>query len=145
MLEESWKCLFFFELEIKCVVGLECVVLVLGNYGECFVCEQMGIDLQMVVIMSNFVGYMIEEVVWFGFCQIVFIGYFGKLIKIVVGIFYIYSYIVDVWMEIFVVYLVLFGVLLLLLMLVSECDIIEVVMEYIDVWGYQCFYNYLVE
>lgn len=94
--------------------------------------------------MSNFVGYMIEEVVWLGFCQIVLVGYSGKLIKIVVGIFYIYSYIVDVCMEMLVVYLVLLGVLLELFILVGDCDIIEVVMEYIEVYGFGYIYNYFV-
>ena len=61
MSEESWKRSLSLELEIKRAAGLERVVLVPGNHGERFVREQMGIDPQMVVTMSNFVGYMIEE------------------------------------------------------------------------------------
>ncbi|NOK93519.1 cobalt-precorrin-5B (C(1))-methyltransferase, partial [Escherichia coli] len=60
MSEESWKRSLSLELEIKRAAGLERVVLVPGNHGERFVREQMGIDPQMVVTMSNFVGYMIE-------------------------------------------------------------------------------------
>ncbi len=63
-------------------------MLVPGNHGERFVREQMGIDPQMVVTMSNFVGYMIEEAVRLGFRQIVLIGHPGKLIKIAAGIFH---------------------------------------------------------
>lgn len=43
------------------------------------------------------------------------VGYFGKLVKVLVGIFMMYSKDVDVWVEILVVNLVLFGVLLLFL------------------------------
>ncbi len=71
----------------KRAAGLERVVLVPGNHGERFVREQMGIDPQMVVTMSNFVGYMIEEAVRLGFRQIVLIGHPGKLIKIAAGSF----------------------------------------------------------
>lgn len=81
MSEESWKRSLSLELEIKRAAGLDRVVLVPGNHGERFVREQMGIDPQIVVTMSNFVGYMIEEAVRLGFRQIVLIGHPGKLIK----------------------------------------------------------------
>ncbi|SUH96204.1 cobalt-precorrin-6A synthase [Salmonella enterica subsp. enterica serovar Typhimurium] len=42
------------------------MILVPGNHGERFVREQMGVDTQAVVTMSNFVGYMIEEAVRLG-------------------------------------------------------------------------------
>ncbi len=74
-------------------------MLVPGNHGERFVREQMGIDPQMVVTMSNFVGYMIEEAVRLGFRQIVLIGHPGKLIKIAAGIFHTHSHIADARME----------------------------------------------
>ncbi|MCS5881636.1 cobalt-precorrin-5B (C(1))-methyltransferase [Klebsiella variicola subsp. variicola] len=64
-----------------------------------FVREQMGIDPQIVVTMSNFVGYMIEEAVRLGFRQIVLIGHPGKLIKIAAGIFHTHSHIADARME----------------------------------------------
>ncbi len=99
MSEESWKRSLSLELEIKRAAGLERVVLVPGNHGERFVREQMGIDPQMVVTMSNFVGYMIEEAVRLGFRQIVLIGHPGKLIKIAAGIFHTHSHIADARME----------------------------------------------
>jgi cobalt-precorrin-5B (C1)-methyltransferase len=85
MSEESWKRSLSLELEIKRAAGLERVVLVPGNHGERFVREQMGIDTQVVVTMSNFVGYMIEEAVRLGFRQIVLVGHPGKLVKIAAG------------------------------------------------------------
>ena len=107
MSEESWKRSLSLELEIKRAAGLERVVLVPGNHGERFVREQMGIDPQMVVTMSNFVGYMIEEAVRLGFRQIVLIGHPGKLIKIAAGIFHTHSHIADARMETLVAHLAL--------------------------------------
>ncbi len=92
MSEESWKRSLSLELEIKRAAGLERVVLVPGSHGERFVREQMGIDPQMVVTMSNFVGYMIEEAVPARFPWSVLIGHPGKLIKIAAGIFHTQPY-----------------------------------------------------
>ena len=145
MSEESWKRSLSLELEIKRAAGLERVVLVPGNHGERFVREQMGIDPQMVVTMSNFVGYMIEEAVRLGFRQIVLIGHPGKLIKIAAGIFHTHSHIADARMETLVAHLALLGAPLPLLTLVSECDTTEAAMEHIDARGYQRLYNHLAE
>ncbi len=145
MSEESWKRSLSLELEIKRAAGLERVVLVPGNHGERFVREQMGIDPQMVVTMSNFVGYMIEEAVRLGFRQIVLIGHPGKLIKIAAGIFHTHSHIADARMETLVAHLALLGAPLPLLTLVSECDTTEAAMEHIDAWGFQRLYNHLAE
>lgn len=145
MSEESWKRSLSLELEIKRAAGLERVVLVPGNHGERFVREQMGIDPQVVVTMSNFVGYMIEEAVRLGFRQIVLIGHPGKLIKIAAGIFHTHSHIADARMETLVAHLALLGAPLPLLTLVSECDTTEAAMEHIDAWGYQRLYNHLAE
>ena len=145
MSEESWKRSLSLELEIKRAAGLERVVLVPGNHGERFVREQMGIDSQVVVTMSNFVGYMIEEAVRLGFRQIVLIGHPGKLIKVAAGIFHTHSHIADARMETLVAHLALLGAPLALLQLVSECDTTEAAMEHIDAYGFQPIYNHLAE
>lgn len=145
MSEESWKRSLALELEMKRAAGLERVVLVPGNHGERFVREQMGIDSQVVVTMSNFVGYMIEESVRLGFRQIVLIGHPGKLIKIAAGIFHTHSHIADARMETLVAHLALLGAPLELLRLVSDCDTTEAAMEHIDAFGFQRIYNHLAE
>ncbi|HED1543999.1 TPA: cobalt-precorrin-5B (C(1))-methyltransferase [Kluyvera cryocrescens] len=145
MSEESWKRSLALELEMKRAAGLERVVLVPGNHGERFVREQMGIDSQVVVTMSNFVGYMIEESVRLGFRQIVLIGHPGKLIKIAAGIFHTHSHIADARMETLVAHLALLGAPLELLTRVSDCDTTEAAMEHIDTFGFQRIYNHLAE
>ena len=121
MSEESWKRSLSLELEIKRAAG------------------------QVVVTMSNFVGYMIEEAVRLGFRQIVLIGHPGKLIKVAAGIFHTHSHIADARMETLVAHLALLGAPLALLQLVSECDTTEAAMEHIDAYGFQHIYHHLAE
>ena len=145
MSEESWKRSLSLELEIKRAAGLTRVVLVPGNHGERFVREQLGIDSDVVVTMSNFVGYMLDEAVRLGFQQIVLIGHPGKLIKIAAGIFHTHSHIADARMETLVAHLALLGAPLALLTQVSDCDTTEAAMEHIDAFGYHRIYNHLAE
>ncbi|RAU46778.1 cobalt-precorrin-5B (C(1))-methyltransferase [Pseudocitrobacter sp. RIT415] len=145
MSEESWKRSLSLELEIKRAAGLSRVVLVPGNHGERFVREQLGIDSDVVVTMSNFVGYMLDEAVRLGFRHIVLIGHPGKLIKIAAGIFHTHSHIADARMETLVAHLALLGAPLELLTQVSDCDTTEAAMEHIDAFGYQRIYNHLAE
>ncbi|MCL9670207.1 cobalt-precorrin-5B (C(1))-methyltransferase CbiD [Citrobacter sp. MNAZ 1397] len=143
MSEESWKRSLSLELEIKREAGLERVVLVPGNHGERFVREQMGLASDIVVTMSNFVGYMIEEAVRLGYRQIVLIGHPGKLVKIAAGIFHTHSHIADARMETLVAHLALLGAPHELLLNVSECDTTEAAMEHIDAAGFGHLYNHL--
>jgi cobalt-precorrin-5B (C1)-methyltransferase len=145
MSEESWKRSLSLELEIKREAGLERVVLVPGNHGERFVREQMGLSSDIVVTMSNFVGYMIEEAVRLGYRQIVLIGHPGKLVKIAAGIFHTHSHIADARMETLVAHLALLGAPHELLQKVSECDTTEAAMEYIDAAGFGHLYNHLAQ
>lgn len=145
MSEESWKRSLSLEMEIKRAAGLERVVLVPGNHGERFVREQMGLPADIVVTMSNFVGFMIEEAVRMGYRQIVLIGHPGKLIKIAAGIFHTHSHIADARMETLVAHLALLGAPHDLLLLVSDCDTTEAAMEHIDAAGFSHLYNHLAE
>ena len=143
MSEESWKRSLSLELEIKREAGLERVVLVPGNHGERFVREQMGLASDIVVTMSNFVGYMIEEAVRLGYRQIVLIGHPGKLVRVAAGIFHTHSHIADARMETLVAHLALLGAPHELLLKVSECDTTEAAMEHIDAAGFGHLYNHL--
>lgn len=145
MSEESWKRSLSLELEIKREAGLERVVLVPGNHGERFVREQMRLSGEIVVTMSNFVGFMIEEAVRLGYRQIVLIGHPGKLVKIAAGIFHTHSHIADARMETLVAHLALLGAPLALLRTVSDCDTTEAAMEHIDAAGFNHLYDHLAQ
>ncbi|AFJ46581.1 cobalt-precorrin-5B (C(1))-methyltransferase CbiD [Shimwellia blattae] len=143
MSEESWKRSLALELEVKHAAGLNRVILAPGNHAERFVRDQLHLDGESVVTMSNFVGYMIQEAVRLGFSQIVLLGHPGKLIKIAAGIFHTHSHIADGRMETLVAHLALMGAPHPVLVAVSECDTTEAAMEVISAAGLQAIWPLL--
>lgn len=140
MSEESWKRSLALELEMKRAAGQDQVILVPGNHGERFVREQLGLEGQLVVTMSNFVGYMLQETVRLGFRQVLLVGHPGKLIKVAAGIFHTHSHIADGRMETLIAHLALMGAPQELLIQVEQCDTTEAAMELIAEQGWQEVY-----
>ncbi|PHI29900.1 cobalt-precorrin-5B (C(1))-methyltransferase CbiD [Budvicia aquatica] len=141
MSEESWKRSLSIELEMKRANGLEKIILVPGNHGERFVSQQMSIDGDYVVTMSNFVGYMLQETVRLGFRHVVLVGHPGKLVKIAAGIFHTHSHIADGRMETLISHLALMGAPVELLQAVDRCDTTEAAIELIAERGWQAVYH----
>ncbi len=141
MSEESWKRSLSIELEMKRANGLEKIILVPGNHGERFVSQQMNISADYVVTMSNFVGYMLQEVVRLGFRHVVLVGHPGKLVKIAAGIFHTHSHIADGRMETLISHLALLGAPFELLQAVDQCDTTEAAIELINERGWQAVYD----
>ena len=141
MSEESWKRSLALELEMKRAQGMTSVILVPGNHGERFVQEQMQLNGDRVVTMSNFVGYMLQEAQRLGFNRVVLVGHLGKLIKVAAGIFHTHSHIADGRMETLVTRLALMGAPHELLQAVFECSTTEAAMELIEQHGLQAVYN----
>ncbi|CAM4092552.1 cobalt-precorrin-5B (C(1))-methyltransferase CbiD [Serratia silvae] len=137
MSEESWKRSLALELEMKRAAGQDRVILVPGNHGERFVREQLGLDGQQVVTMSNFVGYMLQETVRLGFRQVLLVGHPGKLIKVAAGIFHTHSHIADGRMETLIAHLALMGAPVELLRQVEQCNTTEAALELISEQGWQ--------
>ncbi|PWC13773.1 cobalt-precorrin-5B (C(1))-methyltransferase [Brenneria roseae subsp. americana] len=145
MSEESWKRSLALELEMKRAAGMDKVILVPGNHGERFVREQLGLDSQRVVTMSNFVGYMLQETVRLKFRHVVLIGHPGKLIKVAAGIFHTHSHIADGRMETLIAHLALLGAPHDLLLAVNQCDTTEAAMELIAEHGFQSVYERITQ
>ena len=141
MSEESWKRSLALELEQKRAQGMEKIILVPGNHGERFVREQMQLDSELVVTMSNFVGYMLQEAERLAFRHVVLIGHLGKLIKVAAGIFHTHSHIADGRMETLITHLALLGAPNSLLQAIYACNTTEAAMELIEAQGYQEVYN----
>lgn len=141
MSEESWKRSLSIELEMKRANGLKKIILVPGNHGERFVSQQMSIDGDYVVTMSNFVGYMLQEAVRLGFRHVVLVGHPGKLVKIAAGIFHTHSHIADGRMETLISHLALMGAPVELLQAVDRCDTTEAAIELIAERGWQAVYH----
>ncbi|WP_237387790.1 cobalt-precorrin-5B (C(1))-methyltransferase CbiD [Xenorhabdus sp. Sc-CR9] len=141
MSEESWKRSLALELEAKRADGMERIIFVPGNHGERFVSQQLGIDGNCVVTMSNFVGYMLQEAVRLEFRHVVLVGHVGKLVKIASGIFHTHSHIADARMETLIANLALMGAPFELIQAVDQCDTTEAAIELITEQGWQAVFQ----
>lgn len=143
MSEDGWKKSLSIELEMKKAQGMDKIILVPGNHGEEFIREQLKIDMNNCVRMSNFVGYMLNEAKRLGFKKILMAGHIGKFIKISAGIFNTHSKICDARNEIMIANLALMGAGLDFIKEINECVTAEGAVEIIDKSKYTEIYNVL--
>jgi len=145
MSEESWKRSLAIELEQKRALGYDKIVLVPGNHGERFVQQQLHIEQDIVVTMSNFVGYMLQEANRLNFNHVLLVGHLGKLIKVAAGVFHTHSHIADARLETLVTHLALLNAPHELLHQIYHCLTTEEALELIEEHGYQSVYNNIAE
>lgn len=145
MSEESWKRSLALELEQKRAHGLETVILVPGNHGERFVRAHLSQRTDLVVTMSNFVGYMLQEAERLQFRHVVLAGHLGKLIKVAAGIFHTHSHIADGRMETLVTHLALLGAPHTLLQQVYQCLTTEAALVLVEQAGFTAVYDALAK
>lgn len=109
MSEEALKASMFAELRVlRLDKKRKWVIFAFGNYGKDY-CEVLGLDLEQLVITSNFVGFMIESAVKLGFQKILLLGHIGKAVKLAGGIFNTHSRVADGRMEILAANAFLYG------------------------------------
>jgi len=70
------------ELSQKRALGYETVLLTPGNYGSEFIKSELGLDPDIAVQASNFIGDTIDICREFGFKRALLIGHIGKLVKL---------------------------------------------------------------
>ncbi|MBZ4645478.1 MAG: cobalamin biosynthesis protein CbiD [Clostridia bacterium] len=104
MSEEAWRESLALELSMLAAAGHKNVVLVPGNYGEQLAIKSLHIHKDIIVRTSNFIGYMLEKCVEYGFEKVLLIGHLGKLVKVAAGIFYTHSHMADARAEIMTAY-----------------------------------------
>lgn len=109
MSEEAWKDSLALELSVKASEGKKEAVFIFGSYGEDFTVNHLNIRDDHIVKISNFVGFMLEKAVEYGFEKIVLAGHAGKLVKVAAGIFHTHSRVADARMEILAAYAALEG------------------------------------
>ena len=143
MSEEGWKKSLSIELAMKREQGMDKIILVPGNHGEQFIKENLGIDINNCVRMSNFVGYMLNEAKRLGFKKILMAGHIGKFIKISAGIFNTHSKVCDARNEIIIANLALIGADLDFLKKINKCVTAEGAVEVIDKSKYTEIYDIL--
>jgi cobalt-precorrin-5B (C1)-methyltransferase len=87
------------ELNVLKAAGESAVLLSPGNYGETFSRDVLGLDVQNLVLCSNFIGLAVEAAVEIGFKQILLVGHIGKLVKLGIGMLNTHSSLGDGRME----------------------------------------------
>ncbi len=91
MSEDAVKASLILELDIAKALGFDTIVLVPGNIGERAVLQWFRLQKEQVVLMSNYVGFMLLEAAKRGFKRIMLAGHPGKLAKLLRGDFYTHS------------------------------------------------------
>lgn len=99
MSEEALKKSMFAELKVmREDKDRDWVIFAFGNYGEKH-CQKIGLDTEQMIIISNFVGFMIESAVKLNFKKIILLGHISKAIKVAGGVFNTHSRVADARME----------------------------------------------
>ena len=101
MSEEAFKDSLAIELKMCLADNLDKeVVFVFGNYGKRFIDKNFVIDEEKVLVISNFVGFMLDKACEYGVKKIHFVGDLGKFVKVAGGIFHTHSRVSDAKLEI---------------------------------------------
>lgn len=87
------------ELSMYCAQGQKDIIITPGNYGETFLTEKLGLDLEHTVKCSNFIGETIDMAYEFKLSSLLLIGHLGKLVKLGSGIMNTHSKYADGRME----------------------------------------------
>ncbi|MCR5195091.1 MAG: cobalt-precorrin-5B (C(1))-methyltransferase CbiD [Pseudobutyrivibrio sp.] len=88
------------ELSQKKALGHNWVAVSPGNYGQKFMLDKFGYDLDKSVKCSNFIGETVDMAKQMGFEGILLTGHIGKMIKVAGGIMNTHSHEADARMEI---------------------------------------------
>ncbi|MGP1555664.1 cobalt-precorrin-5B (C(1))-methyltransferase CbiD [Peptostreptococcus stomatis] len=145
MSDEGWKKALSAELAIKRAEGRETIILVPGNIGRDIMAKSYGADLDGIVKMSNFIGYMLMETKRLGFKRVIVGGHIGKLIKLSGGITNSHSRVADARREIMVANLALLGAPLVLLKEIDACLSTDAMVDIIRKAGYSQVFKVLAD
>lgn len=94
MSEEAFKDSLIPHLDVVKAAGYEQVVLVPGRIGE-IAAEKAGFPKEMIVQMSNFVGFMLLQAAEKKFSKVLLFGHIGKLAKVAAGTFHTHNKVGD--------------------------------------------------
>lgn len=142
MSDESWKKSITLEIEMKKAEGIDKLIFVPGNHGEKFA-EQLGMNSRYVVVMSNFVRYVLKDAERLGFKRVLLLGHLGKLIKVAAGIFHTHNHVADGRIETLIAVLALMGASADFLQQIDQCKTTEAAMELITQAGLEAVYQKL--
>lgn len=132
MSEEALKQSLYIELKVlKENKGGDFVIFSFGNHGKKF-CEDIGLDKERIIVMSNYVGFVLESAVDLGFKKLILAGHIGKAVKIAGGIFNTHSRTADCRMEIMGANAFLVGESSQNIMKILKSNTVEEACEYVE-------------
>ncbi len=100
MSEQALVATIHTEMKQKAHGGVKNILVTPGNYGRDFAKKEFGIDLDMGIKCSNFIGETIDMAYEFQLEKILLIGHIGKLVKVAAGIMNTHSRWADGRMEV---------------------------------------------
>ncbi len=98
MSEEAFKDSLVPQLDLVVAAGYRVAVLIPGRIGE-KAAAATGLPPQAFVIMSNFVGHLLEEAARRPLDGVILFGHHGKLVKVAAGVFHTHSRVADARLE----------------------------------------------
>ena len=97
------------ELSLRAAAGKKSVLFTPGNYGAEYIKNGLGIDPEIAVTVSNFIGDAFALAADLGFESALLVGHIGKLVKLAGGMFNTHSRYGDCRAEIFASHAALCG------------------------------------
>jgi cobalt-precorrin-5B (C1)-methyltransferase len=110
----------------------ETILISPGNYGRDYCIRQLGIDLNLGIKFSNFIGETLDYLVYEGFKEILLVGHVGKLVKIAGGVMNTHSSVADCRMEILGVHSAMAGADSSTVKKIMECKTTDEAIEIIE-------------
>ncbi|KAB2954178.1 cobalamin biosynthesis protein CbiD [Heliorestis acidaminivorans] len=143
MSEEAFKQSLESQIDVALQAGYKTLVLTPGRIGQKAV-EEMGTPTDAVILMSNFIGYMLDQCRAKGVEEILLWGHIGKLVKVAGGIFHSHSKIADGRREIMASQAALLGLSPTLIKTIMESNTAEEALLYLQETGQTKLLQHLV-
>lgn len=141
MSEEAWKDAILVELKVKKEAGFKSLCFVFGRTGEDFAVNTLCIPQKRIVIISNFVGYMIDAAYNMGFKNLLIVGHTGKIIKLAAGNFHTHSLLSDARMETLCTLCAILGAETHVIKQIYNCITTDAAQDVIKKYGFMNVYN----
>lgn len=119
----------------QAALGHRTLLITPGQYGQGYVRDKLVMDTKDSIKCSNFIGDAIDLAVSYDFTHILFVGNFGKLIKLAAGIMNTHSRVADARMDILCTHLALCGGNEDMVRQIYECINTDSALDKLKEWG----------
>lgn len=131
MSEEAFKSSLVPQISMALAQGHKTIIMTPGRMGQQNAKERWGLPDEMVIQMSNFVGYMLQQCSQHGVPNLILYGHIGKLIKVAGGIFHTHSKVADGRREILAAHASIHGASPQLVQMILQANTMEEAVELI--------------